>query len=134
MNPQNSDRDEHQYVPTDSADTRNSYLVQDVPVWNPRALHELEAIGGEPLVAKVARQCVTDAEGHLQSIVTCGTDSAWRESAHALHGVALNVGAVRLLNLLETMLAGREASAAEWAAPLAKELDDLRQVLTTRFP
>ena len=108
--------------------------VRGIPIWNPQALHELEAIGGEPLAAKVARQCVIDGEGHLQKILTSGCDRAWRESAHALHGIALSVGAVRLSNLLDAMLAGEEATADRWVSQLAEAFDDLRQVLARRFP
>lgn len=131
MNQKNSeDLGELRCWPIDSACSPNV----EVPIWNPQALHELEAIGGEPLVAKVVRQCVMDAEGHLQHIVRHGSDSAWRESAHALHGIALNVGAIRLSYLLETTLADREAPAEQWTALLAKEFDDLRDVLVSRFP
>ena len=133
MNSPNSDLDEHLYFSTGRTSAPD-LRVGSVPVWNPQALHELEAIGGEPLAAEVARQCVMDAEGHVQNIVGRSSDLAWRESAHALHGIALNVGALRLSNLLETMLSGQELTAEQWAAPLSKEIDDLRRALARRFP
>ena len=134
MNSQISDRDENRYCLTDSRHASGRRDLQRIPIWNPQALHELEAIGGEPLAAKVARQCVIDGEGHIHKILTSGSDRAWRESAHALHGIALSVGAVRLSTLLEATLAGQEATADRWMSQLAEAFDDLRQVLARRFP
>src|SRR5690606_23312759 len=68
--------------------------------FDPAVLDELSSLGmGEDFVGKFIAQCMQDAAACLSRIEAAGEDSDWaamRDHAHAIKGVASNVGLVRL--------------------------------------
>jgi hypothetical protein len=56
--------------------------------------------------------------------------SAWRESAHALHGVALSIGAIRLSQMVAGALEREGPDQAQsYVGEFAKYLSEVRDVL-----
>lgn len=69
-------------------------------VFNPEVLEELKALGmGGNFEVEFIAQCLSDAENCIQLLGQYGQQESWnevREQAHALKGVASNVGLVKL--------------------------------------
>ncbi len=86
--------------------------------FDPSVLEELVSLGmGETFMVEFVRQCLQDAEGCLSNLNKEGAAARWemvREQAHALKGVASNLGLVRLRDL-----SGEIMRIPEWQ--LAKE-------------
>ena len=108
-------------------------IFLDAPVWDEHALDELREIGGDELVKRVVRQSIQDAEERIEEL--CGTcieagASTWREAAHALHGVALSIGAIRLSQVVaETLQREKLEHAQIYVAEFAQYLAEVRDVL-----
>ncbi|CTP86682.1 ATP-binding protein [Xanthomonas graminis] len=72
-------------------------------VLDPSVLDELAGLGmGEGFEREFISQCLNDAEGCLGGMQVAGDDEHWerlREHAHAIKGVASNLGLVKLANL-----------------------------------
>ncbi|NZA25722.1 response regulator [Luteimonas sp. SJ-92] len=81
--------------------------------FDPEVLEELAALGmGQSFVAKFINQCLEDAAGCLARIEIAGNAANWsevRDQAHALKGVASNLGLVRL-----SASSGELMRLAEW--------------------
>ncbi|CTP88921.1 Sensory/regulatory protein RpfC [Xanthomonas translucens pv. poae] len=82
-------------------------------VLDPSVLDELAGLGmGEGFEREFISQCLNDAEGCLGGMQVAGDDEHWerlREHAHAIKGVASNLGLVKLANL-----GGELMQMAEW--------------------
>lgn len=97
--------------------TDANQALGEEPIIDRASLREVESIGGKALVDKTIRQSLEDFGRCLADIRTAAMrqdDEAWRDAVHALRGVALNVGALRL------------------AAAAAQALDDRSPVLGGR--
>ncbi len=83
---------------------RGSVVVQAAPrhdgVLDPGVLDELAELGmGEGFEQQFIRQCLSDAEGCMTGMLDAGQAGQWerlREHAHAIRGVASNLGLVRV--------------------------------------
>jgi HPt (histidine-containing phosphotransfer) domain-containing protein len=104
------------------------------PVWDERAFDELRAIGGADLVKRVVRQSIQDAEDRITELRQHRLEAppnSWREAAHALHGVALSVGAIRLSELIARALDHERIEQAQsYAAEFAQHFSEVRNVLS----
>ena len=105
----------------------------DTPLWDERAFDELRAIGGEELVKCVVRQSIRDAEDRITELRLHEAEAppgSWREAAHALQGVALGVGAIRLSESIAEAL-DREIleQAHSYAAQFAQHFSEVREIL-----
>jgi len=82
-------------------------------VLDPSVLDELAGLGmGDGFEREFISQCLNDAEGCLGGMQVAGETEHWerlREHAHAIKGVASNLGLVRLANL-----GGELMQMAEW--------------------
>ncbi|KTF37457.1 ATP-binding protein [Xanthomonas translucens] len=82
-------------------------------VLDPSVLDELAGLGmGEGFEREFISQCLNDAEGCLGGMQVAGDDEHWerlREHAHAIKGVASNLGLVKLASL-----GGELMQMAEW--------------------
>ena len=69
-------------------------------VFDSSVLDELDALGmGEAFEREFTTQCLRDAEGCIADLAVAGEAKEWerlREQAHALKGVASNMGLVKL--------------------------------------
>jgi two-component system sensor histidine kinase RpfC len=80
---------------------------QEMPVtdgiFDSSVLDELDALGmGETFEREFITQCMRDAEGCLRALTSAGESEDWdrvREQAHALKGVASNLGLVGLASV-----------------------------------
>jgi len=95
-------------------------VVSDVvrPVTNPAVLEELADMGlGDAFLREFVEQCVTDARNCQQKLTQAAASRDWeaaREAAHALKGVAGNLGAVSVTErCLQIMRATDEALVRE---------------------
>ncbi|GAB1596041.1 ATP-binding protein [Lysobacter claricitrinus] len=103
----------------------------DDTVFDPGVLDELASIGmGDAFEREFTSECMADAERGIALMEECATRGDWtemREHAHAVKGVAGNVGLVRL-----SLLAGEMMRLPDWQ--LSREwrlrLDSLRERLT----
>ncbi|MGY4516182.1 ATP-binding protein [Lysobacter sp. HA18] len=103
----------------------------DDTVFDPAVLDELASIGmGDAFEREFTSECMADAERGITLMEECATRGDWtemREHAHAVKGVAGNVGLVRL-----SLLAGEMMRLPDWQ--LSREwrlrLDSLRERLT----
>ncbi|WP_133500088.1 ATP-binding protein [Cognatilysobacter terrigena] len=103
----------------------------DDTVFDPAVLDELASIGmGDAFEREFTGECLADAERGIALIEQCAMQGDWtevREHAHAVKGVAGNVGLVRL-----SLLAGEMMRLPDWQ--LSREwrlrLDSLRERLT----
>lgn len=94
-------------------------------VFDPAVLEELGALGmGQDFVTKFISQCLDDAAGCLEHIGSAGNAGDWdalRDHAHALKGVASNVGLVRLCDCSgELMRLAEWQVRREWKSRLEK--------------
>jgi HPt (histidine-containing phosphotransfer) domain-containing protein len=107
--------------------------IPDAPVWDEHALDELREIGGDELVKHVVRQSIRDAEERIDELSeTCpeAGASTWREAAHALHGVALSIGAIRLSQIVaETLQREKLEHAQIYVGEFTKYFAEVRVVL-----
>ena len=112
-----------------SADTARP----DSPIWDEHAFDELREIGGDELVKRVVRQSIRDAEERIEELSGMCPETranAWREAAHALHGVALSVGAIRLSQIVAGALERERLEQAQsYVGEFAKYLSEVRDVL-----
>jgi two-component system sensor histidine kinase RpfC len=101
---------------------------QDLPVsddvLNPGVLNELSALGmGDAFEREFITQCLNDAEGCLGAMAHAmeqGDGAHMREHAHALKGVASNLGLVKLAGASgEMMRLADSEMAKEWRQRLA---------------
>jgi two-component system sensor histidine kinase RpfC len=101
-------------------------------VFDSTVLDELAALGlGGTFQRDFITQCLRDAEGCVGGLVAAGANADWgqvREHAHALKGVAGNLGLVKLaaasdelMNISHTQLA------VEWSARLRSLVDRLAE-------
>jgi two-component system sensor histidine kinase RpfC len=92
-----------------AANTRPEPGIQAVPAapvvagaLDPAVLDELAALGmGEGFEKQFIAQCLSDVDGCMARIQASGEQQAWdqlREHAHALRGVASNLGLVQVAN------------------------------------
>ncbi|AXK71811.1 response regulator [Lysobacter sp. TY2-98] len=103
----------------------------DDTVFDPAVLDELASIGmGDAFEREFTSECLADAERSIALLEDCAMRGDWsnvREHAHAVKGVAGNVGLVRL-----SLLAGEMMRLPDWQ--LSREwrlrLDSLRERLT----
>ena len=106
----------------------------DIPLWDEGAFDELRAIGGEELVKRLVRQSIRDAEDRITELHLHEAEAprgSWREAAHALHGVALGVGAIQLSELIaETLDRESLEQAQSYAAQFAQHFSEVRDVLS----
>ncbi|WMJ71522.1 response regulator [Stenotrophomonas sp. 24(2023)] len=90
-----------------AANTRVEPGIQSVPallvgdgVLDPAVLDELAALGmGDGFERKFIEQCLSDVDASMVQMEQCGERQAWddfREHAHALRGVASNLGLVQV--------------------------------------
>ena len=108
--------------------------------FDPAVLDELSSLGmGEDFVGKFIAQCMQDAAACLARIEVAGQDDDWgalRDHAHAIKGVASNVGLVRLAaGSGELMRLPEWQLRRDWKqrlAQLVQELELGRQVVTSR--
>jgi HPt (histidine-containing phosphotransfer) domain-containing protein len=105
----------------------------DAPVWDEHALDELREIGGDELVKRVVRQSIREAEERIAELSgTCleAKASTWREAAHALHGVALSIGAIRLSQIVAEALHDEKLEhVRNHTVDFAQYLSDVREAL-----
>lgn len=100
--------------------------------FDPSVLEELVALGmGETFMIEFVRQCLQDAEGCLSNLNKEGAAGRWemvREQAHALKGVASNLGLARLRDLSgEIMRIPEWQLAKEWNVRLSMVREGLAQ-------
>lgn len=93
-------------------------------VLDPSVLNELSVLGmGDAFEREFIQQCLNDAEGCLGAMahaMESGDGAHLREHAHALKGVASNLGLVKLARASgELMQAGDKQIATEWRQRLA---------------
>ena len=93
-------------------------------VLDPSVLNELSALGmGEAFEREFIVQCLNDADGCLGAMahaMECGDGAHMREHAHALKGVASNLGLVKLAAASgELMQLGDAHMSKEWRQRLA---------------
>src|SRR5690606_20035871 len=117
-------------------------LVEDASrVLDPSVLDELAAMGmGSNFEREFVRHCVSDAEGCLASMQRAGEDADWsqmRDHAHAIKGVAANMGLVKLAELGGTLMRLPEwQMRGEWREQLerlAQALEQGRRALDARL-
>ena len=122
--------------PQSSAAAREAPKLESEPL-DPRALGDLEKLGGGDFVRDIVAQFVADAAavlGSLGAAVTSRDEKAFREQAHALRSCAANVGAQ---NVYRMCLAWRDldakeiaASGSEYMRMLEEEFERVRGALT----
>jgi two-component system sensor histidine kinase RpfC len=100
--------------------------------FDPSVLEELVSLGmGETFMVEFVRQCLQDAEGCLSNLNKEGAAGRWemvREQAHALKGVASNLGLVRLRDVSgEIMRIPEWQLAKEWNVRLSMVREGLAQ-------
>jgi two-component system sensor histidine kinase RpfC len=88
-------------------------------ILDPRVLEELTSLGmGKAFETTFIAQCISDAEQCLLKFESFGADEQWdqiREQAHALKGVASNLGLVRVVSVSgEVMRLSEWQLAREW--------------------
>lgn len=93
-------------------------------MFDPSLLDELVSLGmGNEFMVKFIRQCLQDAEGCLSELNKEGSAGRWemvREQAHALKGVASNLGLVKLRDVCgEIMRIPEWQLAKEWNGRLS---------------
>ncbi len=117
-------------------------LAEDASrVLDPSVLDELAAMGmGSNFEREFVRHCVSDAEGCLASMQRAGEDADWsqmRDHAHAIKGVAANMGLVKLAELGGTLMRLPEwQMRGEWREQLerlAQALEQGRRALDARL-
>lgn len=109
-------------------------------VLDAQVLDELAALGlGQAFEAAFIRQCLSDAEHCLQCLHTAGQAGQWaamREHAHALKGVAGNVGLQLLAGQAGQLMScaddGLAVSWTPWLSRLQQLLEQGRQALAQR--
>ncbi|WP_159015810.1 ATP-binding protein [Cognatiluteimonas profundi] len=92
-------------------------------VFDSAVLDELGAIGlGAEFERDFIAQCIVDADICMEALTHAGADADWeqvREQAHALKGVAGNLGLIKLAAVSgELMQVSQRQIAGEWAARL----------------
>ncbi len=108
---------------------------------DPSVLDELAAMGmGSNFEREFVRHCVSDAEGCLASMQRAGEEADWsqmRDHAHAIKGVAANMGLVKLAELGGTLMRLPEwQMRGEWREQLerlAQALEQGRRALDARL-
>ena len=110
---------------TSVSDTRSNIAVND-EVLDPQVLEELSALGmGKAFEAKFVAQCLEDASRSLELFgkhAAAGTWEQMRDQAHALKGVAGNLGLVKLV-----VASGEVMRLADWQ--MSKEWEQRLQSL-----
>ena len=105
----------------------------DAPIWDEHALDELREIGGDELVKRVVRQSIRDAEERIEELnETCPDAGAskWHEAAHALHGIALSIGAIRLSQIVaETLQREKLEHAQNYVVEFGHYFSEVREIL-----
>lgn len=99
-------------------------------VLDPHVLEELTSLGmGQAFETTFIAQCISDAEQCLLKFESHGTDQQWdqlRDQAHALKGVASNVGLIKVVSASgDVMRLSEWQLAREWR----KRLNDLQDHL-----
>ncbi len=105
-------------------------------VFDPGVLQELSALGmGEAFEREFIAQCLRDAEGCLVALEQAGSQGGWegvRDHAHALKGVASNLGLIKLAAVSgEVMRLADWQLAREWRQRLTLLRERLQQGRTT---
>lgn len=109
--------------------TTNTLRNQNTPtaddIFDPAVLDELSALGmGEAFESEFVRQCLKDADACLAGIEQAATSMDWaalRDHAHALKGVASNIGLVGLSGACgEVMRLAEWQVRREWKARLSR--------------
>ena len=111
-------------VTTPTQVSRPQLPVSSDDVLDPGVLNELSALGmGEAFEREFIVQCLNDADGCLGAMahaMECGDGAHMREHAHALKGVASNLGLIKLAAASgELMKVGDEQISKEWRQRLA---------------
>ncbi|AWV07244.1 ATP-binding protein [Marilutibacter maris] len=135
-------------IATNGAKTSSIVSLHDVSVpafldsetLDDSVLDELRALGmGESFEREFVAQCLHDATVCIQNLEKAGMNEDWncvREQAHALKGVASNIGLVRLVTTSgELMRLVDWRMAAEWKlkhGELSEQLDQGRKMLEAR--
>lgn len=104
----------------------------DTLVWDEHALDELRTIGGAELVQRVVAQSLDDAEHRLDELrqpSVATSRSLWHESAHALHGIAIGLGAMRLSQAVADSLELDSFDRALMYQEFVRHFADLQQAL-----
>ena len=104
----------------------------DGTVFDPAVLDELASIGmGEAFEREFTAECLADAERGIGQLADCAARSDWvqvREHAHAVKGVAGNVGLVKLASTAgELMRLPDWQLAGEWRSRISTLRDRLAQ-------
>jgi HPt (histidine-containing phosphotransfer) domain-containing protein len=88
-------------------------------------------------VKHVVRQSIRDAEERIEELrETCSEADAdtWHEAAHALHGVAMSIGAIRLGQIVADALHCEKVEHAPiYVGEFTKYLAEVREVLIPLF-
>lgn len=96
------------------------------PVTNPAMLEELAGMGlGEAFLRDFVEQCIRDATQCQANIATAGASRDWeglREMAHALKGIAENLGAQSIAGICTRMMRMNDEALARAHLKLAAEL------------
>ena len=103
----------------------------DAPVWDEHSLDELKVIGGTELVHRVVCQSLDDAEHRLDELrqSAAASPNLWRESAHALYGIAIGLGAMRLSHAVADALEVDRFDSALTNEEFTRHFADLQQAL-----
>ena len=127
-------------TPVDTSATARQSPVAPGDVLDTSVLDEIAALGmGQAFETKFIGQCVADAERALEQFRDAGEAGAWdqlRDHAHALKGVASNVGMVRVAALSgDVMRLADWQMAPEWRQRLTRleaALEQGRSALAAR--
>jgi two-component system sensor histidine kinase RpfC len=109
-------------------------------VFDPTVLDELGALAlGSNFELEFVSQCLRDADACIEALADAGKSADWdhvREQAHALKGVAGNLGLVKLAAVAgELMRLAENQVADEWPTRLrglAERLEEGRKILEAR--
>jgi two-component system sensor histidine kinase RpfC len=121
-------------------DTRRAPAVGNGAVLDAQVLDELAALGlGQAFELAFIKQCLADASECLLALHRAGEAGQWtamRDHAHALKGVAGNVGLHELATLAGQLMGCRDSELAQawgqWQPRLQQSLAQGRQALTQR--
>jgi two-component system sensor histidine kinase RpfC len=110
---------------TNASRNQSSPTATADDIFDPAVLDELSALGmGEAFESEFVRQCLKDADACLAGIEQAATSMDWaalRDHAHALKGVASNIGLVGLSSACgEVMRLAEWQVRREWKARLSR--------------
>lgn len=118
---------------TEATNVSAANACPDAPIWDEHALDELREIGGDELVKRVVRQSIRDAEERIEELnETCPDASTWHGAAHALHGIALSIGAIRLSQVVaDTFQREKLEHAQNYVVEFAHHFSEVREILAS---